>query len=325
MDDAVRPTRPMIQRPPKGFADPSPSAVDDPFFGVWDESLPTAPRVRHVDTLPGTIHGRYETLGILGSGATSTVYEVHDTVDNCHRALKVLELQDEVSLVRFQREAAVLARLRHPSIVRVHAEGAWGGRHYLVLEIVHGTDLLSWIRSSRQPMEHRRVARLFRDVALGLHEAHEAGVIHRDIKLGNLVLQELHDGTERLRVVDFGLAHPLDSRVSITLANTVLGTPSYMAPERITSSERPSPSWDVYGLGVVLYELLTRRALFRRKSLAETMRAIERDVPVPVRERNPRVPRVFDQLVSEMMEKDPGRRPGCCHEVAMRLQELATA
>ncbi len=197
--------------------------------------------------------GRYRVERVLGRGGMATVYLSRDTMLDRPVAIKVLAehlLNDPAFVRRFRREASIAADLAHPHIVKVLDVGDEQGRLFIVMEHVHGQtlhDLL--VREGPQPPA--RVAELGRQAAAALAYAHEAGLVHRDVKPANLLLR--YDGV--LKVADFGIARPSDA-TQITQVGTVLGTPKYLAPEQ-AGGETVGPAADVYALGVVLYELLT--------------------------------------------------------------------
>ena len=281
------------------------------------------------DTMPRTetsppelIGGRYRVLGVLGRGATATVYEVEDIQTGALRALKLLEVTDPISRARLHREVAAMVRLEHPAAVRVFSVDTLGDRDYIVMERVDGLDLLTWMRENVEPMDLLRTVRLFRGVAECLHEAHELGLVHRDVKHSNLVLERRPGSDECLRLLDFGLAKRMDGQASLTSMDRVVGTPAYMCPERLFTNARATPAWDIYSMGVVLHELLTRRPLFRADSWPQVMDIIQHRMPPPVSASRPEAPPSLDVLVDEMLSKEPVNRPSGADVVARRLARV---
>ncbi len=285
------------------------------------ESLP-AIAVTDLDDVDGRIADRYTVLRMLGSGATSTVYEVRDETTSTLHALKLLDLDGATEVERFRREQVLMLELDHPNLVKVHDVGSWDGRRYMVMDLLRGGSLLDWLRQSGGNMDYVRACRLFRGAAEGLHCAHLAGVVHRDIKPGNLALEDDGHGDERMLVLDFGIAKTLDSSSSLTDAGKVVGSPAYMCPERLFSDTKASEAWDIYGLGVVMYEVITGKPLFRARSWMETMTKIRRFTPPFISTLRDDAPPALDWLVSEMLMKEPQQRPSGCDVVARRLLRL---
>ena len=294
----------------------------DSLFGDWDQESSLITDLPSLEPLPGLVAGRYLPMGVLGAGATATVYEVQDQLDDQRKALKVLDLDDEVTLQRFLREIEVLRKLEHPALVPVLDHGDWSGRKFMVMERVEGPNLLDWIRSDAPPMPFAEAAVLFSDVAEALHEAHQAGIVHRDIKHGNLILETRPDGTRRLRVLDFGLAKAIDAGASLTHPDRVVGSPAFMCPERLFAGATATVAWDVYSLGVVMHEVLSREPLFRAPSWAELMQLIRNRMPPFLSTMRADAPPVLDWLISEMLAKDPWQRPSGCDVVARRLRRM---
>jgi len=304
------------------------SSGTDP-FGDWSlppgEDPDSLPLVA-IDSDPPDLEeiaGRYQVVSVLGSGATSTVYEVIDTTDDSRHALKLLDLDDATEITRFQREQTLLRELDHPNVVRVTDSGTWEGRQYMVMTLLTGGSLLDWLRDHKGSMEYGRACRLFRGAAEALHAAHKAGVVHRDVKPGNLVLEPGKDGREeRLLVLDFGIAKTVNSSSSLTDVGMVMGSPAYMCPERLFSGARATPSWDVYSLGVVMYEIITGVPLFRGNGWMDVMMKIQKTTPPFLSTVRSDAPPAFDWLISEMLSKEAPQRPSGCDVVARRLERL---
>jgi serine/threonine protein kinase len=246
-------------------------------------------------------NGRYVLERQLGHGGMASVYAARDTGLDRTVAVKVLAdnlAGDDDLRKRFLREARLAARLSHPNVVNVFDAGEDDGRPYIVMELVEGETLAE--RGRVSPAEARRLAL---QAARGLAHAHEAGLVHRDIKPGNLLLRR--DGT--LKIADFGIAWAAET-TALTQAGTVLGTAAYLAPEQALGEE-VTPAADVYSLGAVLYELLTGRPPFEFESLpdlAEKQRAM---AIAPVRELAPEVPRDLEDLVMRCLARNPSYRP----------------
>ncbi|MBI4575970.1 MAG: protein kinase [Planctomycetes bacterium] len=266
--------------------------------------------------LPGTI-GPYEVLEELGRGAMGVVYRARHRELGREVALKVLPTDaatDPQGAERFAREARLAARLSHPRVVSVHEVGSDGDRRYMALELVRGRPLSQVIDTERIGLD--RALTLTRRVAEGLAYAHSQGVIHRDVKPHNILVDE--DGFPR--ITDFGLARELGSESRLTLAGTVVGTPAYMAPEQARGDAAAvGPLSDVYGLGAVLYEMLALKPPFQGANPADILARVLTVEPVPLRRVNPQVPRDVATMVGRAMEKDPARRYAGAREFAEDL------
>lgn len=255
------------------------------------------------DLADGTVvSGRYRLEAHLGSGATSSVWRARDLDLGRPVALKALfgaGVAPELA-ARFEREATILGRLSHPNVVPVYATGNDDGRPYLVMAHVEGLSLDRVLQDGPLPVDD--AVGLAADVAAGLAAAHRAGVVHRDVKPANIVCGA--DGTPRL--VDFGIARA-DDLTSVTAADSVLGTASYLSPEQ-ARGEVPGPASDVYALGCVLYEALTGHPPFAGSSaLAVAYRQVHDD-PVPPSSARPEVPAAVEAVVLRSLAKDPADR-----------------
>jgi tetratricopeptide (TPR) repeat protein len=222
-------------------------------------------------------------------------------------ALKMLSAganAQPMHFLRFTTEAEAVASLQHPNIVQIHEVGEHGGLPYFSLEYVAGGSLEKKILGN--PLPAREAAQMVQTLARAMAYAHQRGVIHRDLKPANVLLTE--DGLPK--ITDFGLAKRLDADDSSqTRAGTILGTPSYMAPEQaVGKSQNVGPLADVYALGAVLYELLTGRAPFRGATLLDTLEQVRKQEPVPVRQLQPKVPRDLETICLKCLQKEPHKR-----------------
>ena len=273
----------------------------------------------------------YRVLEKLGAGGMGEVYLAEDTTLKRQVALKILPpelIADRELLERLRREAEVLAGFDHPNIVQIHTIEEDQGTCFLTMELVRGKTLSRIIPRSGLP-----AARFF-EIAIPLADAlavaHRKGVIHRDLKPGNVMVTD--DG--RVKVLDFGLAkqirmvngHPSDSEaptlVLATEPGTVLGTVGYMSPEQVRGKPLDSRS-DVFSLGAVLYEMATGRRAFAAESGPDTLSAILRDTPSPLDIERPDLPRHLGRIVRRCLEKSPDRRFPSGGEVRNELEDLA--
>jgi serine/threonine-protein kinase len=269
------------------------------------------------------IADRYELEELVGTGGMSSVYRANDRMLDRKVALKVLHqhyTDDEEYVERFRREARSVAQLSHPNIVTVIDRGEADGRQFIVFEYVDGDNLKAVVNSNgAMPVE--TAVSLAHQIARALAFAHEHGLVHRDVKPQNVLL----NGDGRAKVTDFGIARSLDVQHGMTQTGTVLGTSDYIAPEQ-AQGQQVSVQTDVYSLGVVLYELLTGEVPFAGENfVAVAMRHINEAAP-SVRERRPDVPPRLDAALQRAMAKDPRDRfpsmDAFCSELAACLQEL---
>jgi eukaryotic-like serine/threonine-protein kinase len=258
--------------------------------------------------------GRYRLERPLGHGGMASVYAARDTELDRAVAVKLLAENlagDDELRKRFLREARLAARLSHPNVVSVYDAGEEEGRPYIVMELVEGETL-----GERGRVSAAEARALALQAARGLAHAHEAGLVHRDIKPGNLLVRT--DGT--LKIADFGIARAAET-TRLTQAGTVLGTAAYLAPEQALGEE-VTPAADVYSLGAVLYELLAGRPPFEFDSLADLAEKQRAMAITPVRELAPDVPRSLEDLVMRCIARNPSYRPSAT-ELVQELEPSA--
>jgi len=250
--------------------------------------------------------GDYELLEEIGRGGQGVVYRARQKSLNRTVALKIIALGQWATkshLKRFRLEAEAAAGLNHPSIVPIYEVGERDGACYFSMGLVEGVQLDAIAK--REPVPPRRAAELMAKVGRTVHYAHEHGILHRDIKPGNILL----DAHGEPHLTDFGLARLVESESSVTQTLDVLGTPSYMAPEQaVGNNAAVSSATDVYGLGAVLYQLLTGQPPFAGGTTYETIKLLLDSEPRPPRLVNPKIDRDLSTICLKCLEKDPKRR-----------------
>jgi serine/threonine protein kinase/TolB-like protein len=259
---------------------------------------------RAADTL-GEL-GDYKLLEVIGRGGQGVVYRAHQKSLNRTVALKMINVGSwatEAHLKRFRREAEAAASLEHPGIVPIYEVGERDGSCYFSMRFVERGQLDQVIK--REPMSIRQAAELISKVARTVHYAHEHGILHRDIKPGNILL----DAKGEPLLTDFGLARLVEAESTVTRTKEVMGTPSYMAPEQAMGNNAAvSSATDVYGLGAVLYQLLTAHPPFAGGTTYETIKLVLDTEPRQPRLLNPKIDRDLSTICLKCLEKDPKRR-----------------
>jgi len=254
---------------------------------------------------PRVFSERYELNHLIARGGMAEVYRAHDRLLDRPVALKVLfpELSVDRSFVeRFRREAQAAANLSHRNIVPVFDWGEDSSTYFIVMEFVDGRPLSSVLKSSG-PLSAERTADIGADVAAALGYAHKHGVVHRDVKPGNVLITD--DG--QVKVTDFGIARAVNTEESLTQTGAVMGTATYFSPEQAEGIGVDARS-DIYSLGVVLFEMVTGRPPFLGESPVSVASKHVRDVPPAPREINPKVPPTFEAIILKCMAKDPAHR-----------------
>ena len=270
-------------------------------------------------TTPTEVAGRYKLENRLGAGGMSTVFRAQDTVLERAVAVKLLAehlAQDDDFVARFRREALAAARLQHPNIVQVFDSGQdqESGRHYIVMEYVDGPSCADLLRQHRM-FDTEDTVRIVRDACQGLDYAHRAGVIHRDVKPGNLLVSN-ETGTTKL--ADFGIAKAAE-QTRITQVGAVLGTAAYLSPEQATGEEA-GPASDIYSLGVCAYQFLTGRLPHEYGSLTELALKQQQERVAPITTYRDDVTPELDQAVRLCLERDPAHRYANALDMAGALE-----
>jgi serine/threonine-protein kinase len=265
--------------------------------------------------------GRYRIERVLGHGGMASVYLARDSELDRPVALKILAEQlgsDEEFRRRFLREAQLAARLSHANVVQVYDAGEEDDRPYIVMEFVRGLTLAD-VLANRGSLPVAEAAHITRQAALGLQHAHAAGLVHRDVKPGNLLVRD--DGV--VKIADFGIARAAELS-HVTQFGTVLGTAAYLSPEQARGDE-VTASADIYSLGAVFYEELTGRPPFRFSNLAELAEQQREGAVTPVRDLEPSVPHEIEALVMRCLAREPRFRPGSAAEVVRALEPQRAA
>ena len=273
------------------------------------------------------IAGRYRVLGFIGAGGMGAVYRAEHVHMRKTVALKVLHREflgvDEV-VARFEREAIAAGRIEHPNVVAASDFGKLDdGSFYLVLEFVDGTSLRSLLEKNGA-LPTLRTLNIVRQTVLALQAAHGAGVVHRDLKPDNVMLVTAPNGTERVKVLDFGIARvaapdPKRDSTKLTQVGMVMGTVAYMSPEQATGQAVDERA-DLYSLGVMLYEMIAGKVPFDAELPSQVLarQLVEEPPPLP-----PGTPPALERLVLDLMQKKPEDRPASAQEVLTRLAEFS--
>jgi tetratricopeptide (TPR) repeat protein len=292
------PFRALLGPPAAGGSHQTPQGSNEQTFGSPRRDKDAS---GDIPVVPG-----YEIVAELGRGGMGIVYQARQCSLKRLVALKMILAgahADATARLRFRTEAEAVARLQHPNIVQIYEIGVHDRRPYLSLEYVAGGSLAGKVAGNAQP--ERSAARLVETLAQAVQYTHERGILHRDLKPTNVLL--MADGTPK--ITDFGLAKVLDDDDGPTRSATVLGTPSYMAPEQAAGdAKRVGAPADVYSLGAILYELLTGRAPFQGSTPLSTLELVRTQEPVPPRRWRPGLSRDLETVCLKCLDKEPGKR-----------------
>ena len=300
----------------------APTDADDP-TSVWEspaglEAAQGADQAGHELRLRK--FGDYENLEEIARGAMGVVYKARQISLNRTVAVKMIlsgDLANESDIQRFRIEAEAAAHLQHPNIIGIHDVGQHDGHHFFSMEYVAGENLSQIIRKGSVPP--KQAARYVRQIADAIGHAHRKGVTHRDIKPSNVLI----DDKDQARFTDFGLAKRVECDQQLTASHQIVGTVPYMAPEQVMGSrDRVGPASDIYSIGVLFYELLTRQQPFRGRTALDTLEQIREHDPKLPRQINPQIPRELEMICLKCLEKNPEKRYGSAQELADDLQRF---
>jgi len=266
----------------------------------------------------GSGFGRYEIMGELGKGSMGVVYRAYDPQLGRPIALKVLRqdrITSEAFVLRFLREGKAIGRLSHPNIVNVYDIGQGRGTIYLAMELIEGETLGQVMEKKRLSVEE--MVSLGIQVAETLDYAHQKGIVHRDVKPGNIILQS----NGKIKITDFGIAHLEDpSMPHQTQTGEILGTPAYMSPEQFSSQTIDGRS-DLFSLGIILYELATGKRPFEGKNLAAIFSSVTLETPVAPAKLNPEISQDLSEIIMKCLNKRPEDRFGRGNALAEALRK----
>ncbi len=272
---------------------------------------------------PGAVmryFGDYEVEEEIGRGGMGVIYRARQTSLDRRVAIKMIlsgNLADTTEVKRFRTEAEAAANLKHPNIVAIHEVGVHEGQHYYSMDLVEGGNLEERIR--QEPLAPGDAAKCLKAVAEAVAYANENGILHRDLKPQNILL----DGVGKPHITDFGLAKKLESGTQLTLSGSVMGSPGFMAPEQAEGDrDKIDVRTDVYGLGSLLYAMLTGRAPIQGDNVADTIRRVTEEEPVPPRRLNPKVAQDLETVCLKCLAKNPAERYATAAEVAEDLERF---
>jgi len=282
-----------------------------------------------VETMIGAVlDGRYRLDKLIGEGGMGDVYcatHVHIDTEVAVKLLKPEFVANQTAIKRFQLEAKAAGRIHHPNAVRVTDFGVTPERIvYLVMELVRGQSLRSLMRKEGK-FDYLRAINIVRQICGAVDAAHRSGVIHRDLKPDNILIERVQE-TERVKVLDFGIAKLKETKTDsfLTQAGTIIGTPQYMSPEQCHGKSL-GPGSDIYSVGILLYEMLTGEVPFDGDSTLQVVYRQLHEQPRPLRELSPNVPPLPAQVVMRALEKEPEKRQSSAIQLSDELKEAVEA
>ncbi len=269
--------------------------------------------------MEGTPFGRYRLIELLGRGGMGEVWRAHDTATNRVVAIKLLPphlAQDDTFVQRFRREAEAAAQLNSPHVIPIHDYGEIDGRLFVNMRLIEGRDLQEVLADG--PLEPARAVRIVEQVAKALHVAHKSGLVHRDVKPSNILLDE----DDFAYLIDFGLARAAD-QTRMTGTGNIIGSWPYMSPERLRAGQVDARA-DIYALACVLYECLTGSTPFPGDNFEQQMTAHLTEPPPRPSSTDPNVPATFDPVIATGMAKNPDNRYATTVELANAAHDAIT-
>ena len=305
------PTEPALPRPEARL----PAGAQSPAHDVSADGSDD-PGTTRIAAGPPRV-GSLELLELLGAGGMGEVWKARDPELDRLVAVKLLAPAPRGSGYdeRFRREARAAAAVAHPNVAQVYSAGVHEGRLYYVMELVRGRSLAELL-AARGPLSSSHCVGWLREACAGLRAAQQAGIIHRDVKPSNLMVED--GGSGLLKLVDFGLARRVETDVTLTRDGSVMGTPRYMSPEQAHGDELDHRS-DIYSLGATFYHLLSGKPPFAGRTAMEVLRQHVTSPLAPLRQRNPAVPAPLAAVVERMLLKEPAARFQSYDEVLAAL------
>jgi serine/threonine-protein kinase len=272
-----------------------------------------------------TIAGKYRVERVLGEGGLGVVVRAQHLELQTRVAIKTLVDRDEEAIERFMREARAAVRLKGEHVAKILDVGTLkSGTPFMVMELLDGEDLGCLL--DRGPLAAPDAIALVLQACEGLAEAHALGIVHRDVKPRNLFLTRRPDGSQLIKVLDFGIAKlfsPEQKDKALTATTAVLGSPPYMSPEQVRATRNTDVRTDIWSLGVTLYELLTQRLPFDGPTPLDIVAKILKDPPTPIREQASEVPEAVASILEKCLEKDAAGRFPNVHDLAVALEPYA--
>jgi eukaryotic-like serine/threonine-protein kinase len=269
---------------------------------------------------PSRSVGQYELLEEVARGGMGVVYRARQVSLDRIVALKMIlagQFAGKQEVLRFRSEAEAAAHLQHPNIVRIHETGEHEGHHYFSMDLVEGRTLTEIVRDG--PLSAQRAAKYACRIAQAIHYAHSQGVLHRDLKPSNVII----DAHDEPRITDFGLAKRMRNDFGVTVTGQVLGSPNFMPPEQTSAKHgKVAPTSDVYGIGAILYYLLTGRPPFHAETIEELLLLLRDAEPVLPRLLNTSVPHDLETICLKCLEKEPARRYPTAEALADELHRF---
>ncbi len=298
----------------------------------WTSALPGHGLDGALCLMPGlVVGGRYEILQELGEGGMGAVYKARDLEVNRVVAIKIIRQElanDPIVVQRFKQELVLARQVTHRNVVRIYDLGVAGGMRFISMEYIDGREL-SAVLQERGTLEPKAAAEIILQVCRGLEAAHAQGVVHRDLKPQNIML----DGQGRAAVMDFGIARsaelsvapelsgamPLPANEGLTFVGAVLGTPRYMSPEQAHGKPTDARS-DIYTVGLIFYELLTGRLPFTAPNVKELLRNRGKEVLVPITKHDPTLPKQLNEIIAKCLNPAPEERYQSVSEIIAGLE-----